>query len=153
MQILGIILAVLILLLFVIYPLILLIKCIFDKKVNAGITIFLVIISLFAFPLPSYYYGAYVRKEGWSKFLYWLCILVIGGIIGLVLLLGGIAGAVVIIEEYIGIDIPFLGSDTTTTDPSASASGLKQEPENDFSNHKPEDNTYRVDEVNVFEAE
>ena len=140
--ILVIALLVLILGIFIIYPLILLIQSLFDSDVSAGTKILIVLATLFVFPIPSFCYGAFVRNSGLSKFILAIYVILFVLVIVFIVFFGGAA----FIAGYMGADgLDFQQMIETQSLPEAT---LETNPEPEYKGY----NTYGADEVNVFES-
>ncbi|MGB0720021.1 MAG: hypothetical protein ACPGRX_06085 [Bdellovibrionales bacterium] len=140
---------ILILLLFLlIYPVVLLIRCIFDHQVSGSAKLLVVLSSFFAFPLPSYCYGAFIRGGLFSKIMVGINILVLIAAIAAYVFIGGAAIMEKIDELRSRAESGSLISQTTHILP------LTQEP---VQEEKPQVykgyNTYERDEINVFTSE
>lgn len=139
--ILIILLLVLVLGIFVIYPIILFFQCLFDSSVTAPTKILVFISSLFVFPIPSFCYGAFIKGSGLSKFILGLYVVLFLIVVTFMIFFGGAA----IVAGYMGSE----------------GMGFEQMMESQIEAPAPEKsieesykgyNTYETDEVNVFES-
>ncbi len=139
--ILVIILLVLTLGIFVIYPIILFFQCLFDSNVKAPTKILVFISSLFVFPIPSFCYGAFIKGSGLSKFILGIYIVLFLIVVAFLIFFGGAA----IVAGYMGGEgIGFEQMIETQIE--------APEPEKSIEESYKGYNTYETDEVNVFES-
>ncbi|MBL4804830.1 MAG: hypothetical protein JKY71_08190 [Alphaproteobacteria bacterium] len=136
-------LLVLIVVIFIIYPIILFFQCLFDSAVSAGTKILVFLTTLFVFPIPSFCYGAFVKNSGLSKFI--LAIYVILFVIAMIFVV--FFGGAALIAGYMAnegvIDFQHMVETQSLPEPDTSSS-----PDVEYKGY----NTYETDEVNVFES-
>lgn len=138
--ILGIALLVLVLGIFVIYPLILLIQSLFDSEVSAGTKILIFISTLFVFPIPSFCYGAFVKDSGLSKFILSIYVILFVLVVIFMVFFGGAA----LVSTYIGNE----GFNIEQMIETQSLPEPEPRVEETYKGY----NTYEPDEINVFES-
>lgn len=135
----DIIVFVIIMIWFVIYPIILLFKCLFDSAVSASIKILVVITTFILFPIPSFSYGAFIKESKLCKFLLSIYVVLFIGLI--IAFLGGfLAGFSSGVLERYGVSASEIGMDAAPAE--------VQEPATEYRGY----NTYGTDDVNVFKS-
>ena len=135
MKLIILILAILSFVFFFIYPLILIIRCLFDKEVPTGVKILTLLTTFFIFPLPSFVFGAFYKGSTLCKYLIVINIIMLVLII-LGFVLGFGTGLIEGVQDNIDID----------TKPQQQTN----EPEEGVYKGY---NTYDINDVNVFKFE
>ncbi len=146
--ILGIIFAVLILFVFLIYPIILFFKCLFDKAVDGTTKLIVFISSLFFFPIPSFCYGAFIKNSVLSKILLAFYVILIAVIVIFFLFFGGAAMFATVMS---GGEFDLEGA-VTQLEQGEIPQELQGTDETNIQDSYKGYNTYSTDEVNVFES-
>lgn len=128
---------------FIIYPIVLFFQCLFDSEVSGGVKLVVFITTFLVFPIPSFCYGAFFRNSGLSKFILAIYVILIVLIVIFVLFFGGAA----LFAGLMGAEgLDFQHMMETQSLPETSIESSAPEPE--YKGY----NTYEADEVNVFES-
>jgi hypothetical protein len=137
---------------FIIFPIILLLQCLFDSTVQGTTKLLVVVASFISFPLPSFCYGAFVRNGAFSKFMVGLYALMLGILLVFFVFFGGWAIVTTFFAadgdgwsakiERIFIrdgDEAVIVEEEDNSSPPTTPAPIHQ-------------NTYEVDDVNVFKS-
>ena len=140
-MIIALILFVVIVVWFIIYPIILIFKCLFDSAVSASTKILIVLTSFLLFPIPSFCYGAFIKESKFCKVVLAIYAVLLVVFVSIVIFAGGLALFTEIAQQY-GVDVPGIAG--VELEPTAEV----EQPEERYRGY----NTYDTDDVNVFKS-